>query len=188
METDWSDLKKWRMDLLKSGITFTIAALASVFVIDHIQEQRIQNKAKADAAYTTRLKALADIRLATVQYDAAADAAFADLFQWSDRVKTPAMVRYEQEAYPKWMAAVETASHMFPQQSAEIGKLISTAQKRHAIYDKLVDERLDSKEATKMVDPWPVRGQFKLLSAQLMTSRTELVKQLQSAVFPADAR
>lgn len=176
------------MDLLKSGITFTIAALVSLFLIDHIQEQRVQNKAKADAAYASRLKALADIRLATVQYDAAADAAFADLFQWSERQKTPAMVRYEQEAYPQWQAAVETAAHLFPQQSAEISKLAGVARKRHSIYDRLVDERLDSKEAFKLVNPWPVRDEFKLLSDQLVTLRAELVTQLQAAVFPAHAR
>lgn len=188
MEAEWSDLKKWRMDLLKSGITFTIAALVSLFLIDHIQEKRIQNKAKEDAAYATRLKALAEIRSATVQYDTAADAAFADLFQWSGRQKTSAMVRYEQEAYPQWLSAVETASHMFPWQCAEIEKIVSTALKRHAIYDRLVDQRLDSKEASKAIDPWPVRSDFKSMSAQLVILRAELIKQLQSAVFPAEAR
>ena len=188
MATEWSDAKKWQMDLLKSGITFTIAALVSLFLIDHIQERRVANKAKADAAYSARLKALADIRLATVRYDAAADAAFADLFQWSQREKTPAMVRYEQEAYPQWLAAVETAVHLFPQQSPEISKLVAAAQKRHSIYDWLVDERLDSKEVTKSVNPWPVRGDFKVMSEQLVTLRAEVVRQMQAAVFPADAR
>jgi hypothetical protein len=188
MATEWSDAKKWRMDLLKSGITFTIAALVSLFLIDHIQEQRVANKAKADAAYSARLKALADVRLATVQYDAAADAAFADLFQWSQREKTSAMVRYEQEAYPQWLTALETAVSLFPQQSSEIGKLVRAAQKRHSIYDRLVDERLDSKEVTKSVNPWPVRSDFKVLTDQLVTLRADVVRKLQAAVFPAETQ
>jgi hypothetical protein len=188
MEAEWSESKKWSMDVLKSGITFTIAALVSLFLIDHIQEQRIQNKAKADAAYATRLKALAELRLVTVQYDTAADAAFADLFEWSGRQKTSAMVRYEQEIYPQWLSATETASHMFPLQSAEIANLATTALKRHAIYDKLVDERLDSRDASESIDPWPVREDFKSLSAQLVTLRSELIGNLQSAVFLAESQ
>jgi hypothetical protein len=105
MNDKWSDAKKWGMDLLKSAITFTVAALVSLFVIDHIQEQRIQRKARADAAYTAKLKALEEFRLATVQYDIAADAAFASLFEWGTREKSAPMLRYEQDAFPKWVAA-----------------------------------------------------------------------------------
>jgi hypothetical protein len=174
------------MDFLKSAITFSVAAVVSLFVIDYVQEQRIQEKAKADAAYATKLKGLDDFRMATVQYDSAADAAFADLFEWSTRQKTDGMVRYEQEAFPRWLAAVETASHMFPKQADDISKLFELARKRHAIYDKLVDERLDFKESVKAIDPWAVRPNFRSLSDELKKSRRDLVETLQAVVFPVE--
>ena len=108
------------------------------------------------------------------------------LFEWESRQKTPAMVRYEQNAYPRWLAAVETASHMYPMQAIEISRLAELVAKRHKIYDTLVDSRLDSKEPAKRIDPWPVRSDFRSLSNQLEKSRSNLVKKLQLVVFPVD--
>lgn len=188
MNTQWSDSMKWKMELLKSGITFTIAALISLFVIDYIQDQRVQKKAKADAAYSARLKALDDFRSATVNYDTAAEAAFAALFEWSGREKTAAMIRYEQDAYPKWLSAIETTSHMYPREASEIEKLVLMSTKRHGIYDGLVDQRLDSKDPSKPIDPWAVRTAFHSSSRDLTALRAQIIKSLQSDVFPSPAQ
>jgi hypothetical protein len=188
MNAEWSDSKKWKMDLVKSAITFSVAALISLFLIDFVQEQRIQKKARADAEYSARLKALDEFRSTSVHYDAAAHAAFADLFEWKVRLKTPAMVRYEQDAYPKWKASIETTSHMFPEHSADIRSLEKAALARHDIYNTLVDQRLDSREPLKEVNPWPVRGDFHSLSKQSAEARTLVIRALQSAVFSQDAQ
>lgn len=62
----WSDWRKWGMDLVKSAITFSVAAAVSLLVIDKIQQSRADERArikvKEDALLAARLKVLAELR------------------------------------------------------------------------------------------------------------------------------
>lgn len=187
MSDQWSDAKKWRMDLAKNAVSFSVAAVLSLFVLDRVQEQRAQDKARADSFYSTRLKSLEDFRTATVAYDLAAHIAYTDLYEWKTRIKTPAMLRYEQEAYPRWFLSLETVQHLFPKQASDIQALTILAAQRHNLYDTLVDERLDSKEPTKPIDPWAKRVEFNQLGGASREARAKLIAKLQSSLFPQNA-
>lgn len=181
---DWSDIQKWRMDLLKSAISFTVAAVVSLFIIDTVQANRAQEKARAEAYYATRLKALEDFRASTVAYDLAAHTAYAELYQWKSKVKTPAMLRYEQEAYPSWWLSIENIQHLFPTHVADAQTLAAKGQERHSMYDRLVDKRLDT-TGVAAIDPWSTRKEFNELSESMRKARTELIAKLQGSMFPS---
>jgi hypothetical protein len=76
---EWSDTKKWWMELFKTFVTFTAGALVSLLVIERIQHSRAVVKAKEDAFYKVRVRSLADFRESAVTYDRAGYSAFTDL-------------------------------------------------------------------------------------------------------------
>jgi hypothetical protein len=184
MSETWSDEKKWWMELLKGAISFTVAAFVSITLIDNVQANRQIEKARADAYYSARLKALEDFRAASVTYDLAAHTAYTELYQWKSKEKTPAMLKYEQEAYPRWLLALETLENLYPNISADTKLLDAKAFARHKLYDTLVDTRLDGIMTTP-IDPWAKRHDFNSISEVMRTKRAELISKLQKSLFPA---
>jgi hypothetical protein len=77
---------------------------------------------------------------------------------------------------------------LFSAQAAEIATLVKLNDDRHRIYRDLVNQRLDSEEPVKEIDPWPMRADFRKLSADLRDPRSKLVGTLQSAVFPSEGQ
>ena len=150
---DWSDSRKWQMDLLKSAIAFTLAGVVSLFVVDKLQAERATEKARADAFYTTRLKALDDFRTASVKYDLAGHTAYTELYQWHGKEKVKAMLLYEQESYPTWKLSLETIAQLFPSQSKNVDAILYTNRKRDAIYRVWLNWRLDAKEVDVPLAP-----------------------------------
>ena len=183
-QAGWSDGKKWRMDLLKSVIAFGVGALISLLVIEQIQYARAVAKAKEDAFYSVRLKALGDFRQSAVAYDLAAHSAYTDLYQWKDKIKTAAMLRYEQDAYPTWQLACETVLHLFPESKSPMAQYQEKNKQRHALYDRLVDQRLDGTDETP-INPWVHRKNFDALTEEMATIRSQLIHAVQKQLFPS---
>lgn len=184
MTGDWSDSTKWKMDLVKSAVTFTVAALVSLVVFDKIQEWRVERKARADAFYAARLKSLEELRSATVAYDLAAHTAYTDLYEWKTRIKTASMLRYEQDSYPRWVLSLETVQLLFPTSGGDVQRLVENANERHKVYDTFVDKRLDNQKNIAKIDPWAGRADFNKLSKTGAELRAGLIAKLQASLFP----
>lgn len=179
----WSGNKKWRMDLLKSVIAFTGGALISLFVIEQIRYHRLVAKAREDAFYAVRLKSLSDFRQSTVAYDLTAHTAYTDLYQWKDKIKTIAMLKYEQDAHPTWQLAYETVLHLFPESKSAMDRYREKNKQRHALYDRLVDQRLDGNDTTA-IEPWRHRKEFDQLTEEMGAIRSQRVEVSQKQLFP----
>jgi hypothetical protein len=189
--SDWSDSKKWRMDLLKSAITFSVAALVTLFVVDKIQVRRSFENAQASAYYAERVKALVQLQSETVLYDRSAHTAYTELFQWNSRQKTPAMVEYEQVAYPRWQLVLESAEYLFPNCAGAIQLLRASNDQRHEIYHRFVYTQIDLKheitpewQDKRRNELWAERPEFEKLEKTMATRRVEIVNGIQRTLFP----
>ena len=185
MNAEWSETKKWWMDLLKWTVTFFVGALLSYCVVDRLEDQRLRERARADASFRLKLSSAQEFQRALVSYDVAAVSAYTDLYQWKGKLKTPAMVWYEREAYAGWIIALEDLEKRFASNTAimqAVSDLRSANKKRHKIYDGLVDYRLDRSDTTP-IDPERTRGDFDELSKTIAQLRGEIVEKIEGMIL-----
>lgn len=175
MNEKWSPQKEWWMDLLKAFVSFAVIAFITSLVLDRYSERQAKRRSQDDAAFRLRVDALREFRRATLVYDVAAHSAFADLFQWKGKQKTDTMLHYEQDAFAGWKSAIEEAllrEKDDNQLRDALSGLTNAVQKRHLIYDGLVDTRLDGDETTP-IDPDSKRSEFKRLSQEISARRAQ---------------
>jgi hypothetical protein len=171
------------MDLLKTFITFTAGVIVSLFVLDRIQHSRAVDKAKEDAFYQVRIRALDDFRESAVTYDLSAYSAFTDLYQWRGKAKTEAMLRYEQSAFPRLRLARETVALLFPDLAGDMMLYETKTKARHDLYDAIVDTRLDGRDDTALF-PDAKRAAFDTLTVETSSLRSQIVQKIASRLFP----
>lgn len=188
---EWTDAKKWKMDLVKSALAFSVAAVLTLFVVNKIQEVQALENAKASAFYTERVSAMRQLQSETVIYDRAAHTAYTELYQWSSRQKTPAMVEYEQVAYPRWQLVLESAEYLFPDCQNAIKSLRTLNEQRHEIYHRFVYTQVDYKgEITtawmndRRNELWNERAGFEDLETKMSEARIGIIRGMQQALFP----
>ena len=143
----WSDKKAWWLDLLKSVITFTLAAIITVVVINRIEEDRTKQRSYTEACDQLRFTALEDFRKNTLKYSEAALDAYVDLYEWKGPTKTPSMLKYEQEAHDDYLIALEELERRFediPGLKEQIATFHRVSEDRHEIYNRLVDTMLET--------------------------------------------
>jgi hypothetical protein len=179
---DWTPRKKWWMDLLKSFCSFALVALLSVLVLDRYSALQAKLKTQADSAFQIRIDALREFRRATLMYERAAHSAFIDLYQWVGTQKTATMIRYEQDSYTGWNAAVEES--LRTEDDAQLLKAIDDLQtavrNRHVIYDTLVDERL---RGTEDIRPGTQREEFEKKTENIATLRANALNRYEILVL-----
>ena len=176
----WSDSKHWWMDLLKSAISFSVAGAVTLFVIDAVQLHRTDAKARADAFYQARLKALDDFRSTAIGYDMNARIAFSDLRQVTPSAKTPAMATFENESLVKWAMSLETIAYLFPSLEGKAKALSHLGAQRYRIY---ADER-----DTPSRNAQSSQTKFNDITDQIEKARSELVLQIHNSLFPSTRR
>ncbi|MGY6126831.1 hypothetical protein ACW9YV_15435 (plasmid) [Paraburkholderia strydomiana] len=189
--SDWSDAKKWTMDLIKSGIAFTVAAIVTLFVVNTVQQSQAFENARASAFYTERVTAMRQLQSETVLYDRSAHTAYTELFQWNSKQKTPAMVEYEQVAYPRWQLVLESANYLFPDCEKAIQALRLENEERYEIYHRFVYAQLDSSRAItpewmeeRRIELWHARPKFEESEKRMSDMRATIIRGMQQALFP----
>ena len=187
MESPWSELTKWSMDLLKWIITFLLGALLSYFVVDKLQETRLRERAKTDALFRLRLDTTQQFQRALATYDVAALSAYTDLYQWRGKAKTSSMEWYERQAYSGWLVAVDDLAKRFPENES-VNKNLATLReantKRHRLYDDWVDVRLDGTDTTPIM-PRDTRTAFNALSDQMARLRAQIISEIEGRILGA---
>jgi hypothetical protein len=190
MAEQWSPWFAWLMDLLKFVITFAVSAMATLGFIDKIQEKRVRQRSRAEALFGLQMDALQEFRRAAVPYEVVALSAFTDLYQWKGGNKTPAMQRYEGEALGHLNAALHGLEIRFKDSSEAMRMLAALREahdKRHEIYDGLVDEQLDSREALEMWDlADEARGEFDSLLDEAKDLRRRLIAAVEASILEAE--
>jgi hypothetical protein len=185
MNHKWSPEKEWWMDLLKSLVSFVLVAFFTYIVIDRYTEQRSKLRVQDDAVFQVRVEALREFRRATMAYEVAALSAYVDLYQWQTMKKTATMLRYEQEAWSAWKAALEEVR--FRQSDDPIVKdavdsLTEAVNARHLIYDDFVNLHLDSKGLIPIY-PGFRRTEFDHLSQEIATYRAQIIDRLETLIL-----
>ncbi|MGV7244385.1 hypothetical protein [Caballeronia sp. M23-90] len=189
--TEWTENKKWCMDLLKNAISFVAAAAITLFVINRVQDSHAFENAKATAYYSERVKALDEFESAALRYDLSAHTAFTDLFEWRSKQKTSAMLKYEQDDYPRWLLALETVQFLFVDCANAVQALEDAGTRRHKIYhDNVVAQvdrngEIDEKWRSEQVNNlWKARKEFDNLTDDMGQKRKHLVAGIQTSLFP----
>ena len=185
MNTAWSETKKWWMDLIKWTVTFFLGALLSYFIVDKLEDQRLQKRAKEDASFRLKLSSAQEFQRALASYDVAAVSAYTELYQWKGKLKTPAMEWYERQAYAGWIIAIEDIEKRFASDKSiqqAISELRSANKERHIIYDHWVDHRLDNADNTP-IDPKSTREKFNDLSKKIAQLRGEIVEKIEGLIL-----
>ena len=189
MAEDWSPWFAWFMDLAKFVITFVATALVTLFGINKVQERRARQQHRADVLFQLQLDALQEFRRAVVTYEVAALSAYTDVYQWKGGDKTSTMQHYEVTAFGDLNAAVNGLEFRFKelQDAAQmIKELRGVHQKRHGIYDRLVELQLDS---TEVLDMWlPAherRAEFDNLLDNAKVLRSDLIEVLENSFLGA---
>ena len=181
----WTPWQAWGMDLLKSGIAFTIGAFVTVFILNRLEDRRAANRFVSEAAFQLRVSALDDFRRFTLRYCRAALAAYTDLYQWilvADRTKTDTMRRYEEETFEDFTVAVEAVRVRFsdiPRCTELLEQLEVANRHRHTIYDVIVDAKLDGKAVTPS-EPAAGRAAFKTAWDEMMNVRDKILVLLEN--------
>jgi len=139
------------MDLLKFALTFGLSALATVLIINRVEERRAKRRSRDDALFQLQMDALREFYRTAITYEVAAGSAYTDLYQWRSKEKTAAMQRYENEDYTQYSAALDRLEYLYDRYLRRDGaalvlieELRSRHEERHLIYDALVDYQLDS--------------------------------------------
>ena len=178
------------MDLLKSLISFALVAFITSVVLDRYAEQRSKLRVQDDAAFQLRVEALREFRRATMAYEVAALSAFVDLYQWQTMEKSATMLRYEQDTWSAWKAALEEVRFRQsddPIVKEAVDRLTKAVEARHLIYDGFVNQHLDSKGAIS-IDPRPRRTEFDQLSQEIATYRAQIIERLETLVLQQPRR
>ena len=187
MDSPWSEWTSWSMDLLKWIITFLLGALLSYFVVDRLQETRLKERAKTDALFRLRLDAIQQFQRALATYDVAALSAYTDLYQWRGKTKTSSMEWYERQAYSGWLVALDDLAKRFPE-SVSVKKNLTALReansKRHRLYDRWVDVRLDGSDTTPIA-PAQTRADFNALSEEITSLRAEVISEIEASILGA---
>jgi hypothetical protein len=143
----WNPWFAWTMDLLKSAITLGVTALVTILVVNRIQERLARQRSRADALFQMQMDALREFRQAGATYEVAALSAYVDLYQWTSKDKTAGMQQYEGMAFGNYIAALDGLAQRFGGKAETlrlIADLRQTHEKRHEIYNQLVDDQLDN--------------------------------------------
>lgn len=178
----WNPWFGWAMDLLKFAVTFGASAVVTVLIINRIQEQRARERSRAEALFKFQMDALAEFRRAALIYEVSALSAYTDVYQWKGGDKTAAMQNYGVSAYGNYQVALDGLKHRFKDNSDAlrfIEELKETHEKRHKIYDELVDIQLDTGPGINM---WSHASKERVRFNKLLKDAGRLRQEINSAV------
>jgi len=192
MPGEWSDRRKWWMDLLRSILSFTAIAVLTYAIVDGVQYRRDRERARLVEEGLTRREVLEQFRSSSLRYREAALDAFVDLYplyrqaQLSTErdAKSDAMLRYESVAYDDYLLSMEGLRDNFSS-CGELGVLLDDLKRvndsRHEIYDQLFDLKVDG-FITFEANPAAQRDAFDKGLEEFSRKRDEILKQLRTCI------
>ena len=184
MDEDWTPFRKWWMDILKSAIIFTVAAILTYKYIDQIQYSRDAGRAAKVAELVSMRSALDELRNATFYYHESAYDAYIELEAISKseeqhRQKGLAMREYEGNAYTKLLLAAERVQDNFPGKN-EINRLLENllkeGQQGHDLYDKVFRAK-QGEYLVFITDPAEERAAFRSRLNRFYEIRSDLLEE-----------
>lgn len=147
MGKNWSDWFKWWMDVTKSLLTTVLGFGLAYFLLDNLQQQRIEERAVCAAAVARMDRALQTFEQAAINYRDATDNAFLELYRWRDEQPTEPIRRFWGPAHSDLRAALESVRRRFPESvKAGIQDTEQAMQAAYELLDPLYDGRLDDIE------------------------------------------
>lgn len=182
---EWSDLKKWYMDLLKSVIIFAVITLAAILFLNKLEDKREFIRNKESALLTLRQQTIPDFVTASVNYETAVYVAYADLYQWKGIVPTDAMRDLETKYYPAYLSSAEIIKASFPKHKNIIKALDQYMMQIEAtfrIYDSVRDVRLDKGSSTE-IHPGKKRKNFDDSRNKAKELRNKLLPLISEVVY-----
>lgn len=177
---EWSDAKKWWMDVVKFTATFFLGSYLSITFIDSREEERTRLKKIRDAEIMTNIDLVNNLRLSAHNYSAAA----ADAFIWlyandpSAPGESPEMRRYENETYDEYnyiMSRIPSLCGDDVDCHRKIVEIKKVNDSRHKIYDEIVDNERPHK-------PRKYKKEFKKKRDRFIKLVNELADDLYSKV------
>ncbi|MGD9000599.1 MAG: hypothetical protein PVF75_09305 [Granulosicoccaceae bacterium] len=182
---EWTDNKKWWMDLLRSAVVFIAATLVAIFVLNDLEDKRQIRQNKETALLSLRQQTIPDFVKASVNYETAAYIAYADLYQWQGIKLTKAMRDYETIHYPAYLSSAELIRASFrnhPNVISSLDDYMKTIEKLFRIYDAVRDVRIDGGEGTPIF-PRKSRQQFYEARMEAKKHRGLLLKNISRVVY-----
>lgn len=111
----WSSAKIWWLDLLKSALTFIVAAFFSVGYLDRLEDENARQQFRWRKDYEINIRILDELKKSSFLYqEAALDAYWATL---QGDLKSPSILHWQTEAYNSMRLSLENVKSRF---SAEL--------------------------------------------------------------------
>ena len=137
----WSDRKKWWLDITKSLIVFAIVAVVTAIVIDTYSDIVDARKSK-DSLMVGRVSAAAEgLEKATSLYFSAAHDAYSD--KCKDEPKRGAKRKYEDEEYDNWKLQLRRTARNADFLKDSIDKAESLSREMHRYYEDCDESMFD---------------------------------------------
>lgn len=186
MPAEWSDTRKWWMELLKNAIIGGTALTITLTFVNRIDARRVRENAQVNAYFDARIKALDNFVKAGAHYDHAAHTAYVEMHAWEPGVKEKRtkMIEFETVAFPEWSLSMEAISNLFADCAGSVAKLRSIAESRYRLYHRhVVADR--SRFNAYDVGLWADRQEFEAHTTKIRSLRSEIVGQIQRYLYAA---
>jgi hypothetical protein len=131
--TQWTDPKKWWMDLLKSVVTFAVGVVLTLLIVNRLDESRLERRFQSQLGHNLKVQAADAFRLATLEYSDAAQDAYFEMARIAksgkkeqtfpilyDQERTIPIRRYEDDTWVRLQASFEAVKLRFAS-NQEIG-------------------------------------------------------------------
>ena len=185
---NWSDARQWRFDLLKNVITFGFVTAITLVALDNLEENRVEQRFLAQAAFQERVRASDEFRRASLRYNETAREAYLGMARVAGggRSAEPS-IELHAIAWQNHLIALERLSALAEGSedlSTCLSELRALSVDRNGIYLEARSEFIRSDLAAG--DPWrtgaSLSGAFQELYRTFGTTRESCVRELDDMV------
>ncbi len=137
---EWSDTKKWLMDILKSFIVFGAIAIVSLLVIDNFNHIRESKRERLKELIQLKIDLATDFDKASRTYFGDAYDAFKENANWDQeeretiKPKPPNVSLYEDRSYGEWTFYLSLVKRHNPELQHWVNEAKKASDDMHVIY------------------------------------------------------
>lgn len=146
-ESNWSERKKWIMDLLRSVVATILTFALAYSLFDRLEQGRAESRALCAQTVANMHRALAEFNGAASAYRRAADNTLIELYRWRDSQPTEPMRFFWGTGYSGLDSALRGVSVAFTGLNDDVEKMREEmTELKRMLDDNLIDPRLDDIE------------------------------------------